>query len=113
MDCFCHCKMQCALFYIILVFSAICNICQALVVCLFFLQVDLKNWMVVFTQRNGNQARDFIRMMETVCPNMGIAINQPTIQELQNDRTETYLRAIRDNINPKVRNLVLSTFLVL
>jgi len=58
--------------------------------------------MVVFTKRDASKAQDFIQTMNQVCPQMGIQVRGPRVFELQNDRTETYVRTIRDNINAQV-----------
>ncbi|KAI0210741.1 Piwi-like protein 2 [Lamellibrachia satsuma] len=68
--------------------------------------VDLSCWMVVFTKRDASKAQDFIQTMNQVCPQMGIQVRGPRVFELNNDRTETYIRTIRDNINAQVQLVV-------
>ncbi len=58
------------------------------------------------TQRDAPKVRGFIQMMEQVCPQMGIRVCKPQMIELQNDRTETYLNALRTNINSNVSRCV-------
>ena len=66
------------------------------------LQVDLNNWMVLYTRRDASKAQDFIQTMSQVCPAMGIQVRAPRVFELPSDRTETYIAAVRDNINAEV-----------
>ncbi|KAI8521140.1 Piwi-like protein 2 [Branchiostoma belcheri] len=69
-------------------------------------QVDLQCWMVLFFSRDESKANDFITMMKKVCPSLGIRVNNPLQFRLENDRTETYLRIIRDNLKPQVQLVV-------
>ncbi|XP_078658725.1 piwi-like protein 1 isoform X2 [Branchiostoma floridae x Branchiostoma belcheri] len=68
--------------------------------------VDLQCWMVLFFSRDESKANDFITMMKKVCPSLGIRVNNPLQFRLENDRTETYLRIIRDNLKPQVQLVV-------
>ena len=64
--------------------------------------VPLRQWVVVYTKRDSSKAHDFVSMMQKVCPQMGIDVTAPTRFELRDDRVETYIRALRENINPNV-----------
>ncbi|XP_035670589.1 piwi-like protein 1 [Branchiostoma floridae] len=68
--------------------------------------VDLQCWMVLFCARDEHKANDYITMMKKVCPSLGIRVNTPALFRLENDRTETYLRIIRDNLKPQVQMVV-------
>lgn len=67
--------------------------------------VDLRNWIVLYTKRDSGKVQEYINMMSKVCPQMGIQCSPPTRFELRDDRTETFVRSLRDNINPTVSQL--------
>ncbi|XP_071952418.1 piwi-like protein 1 [Antedon mediterranea] len=69
--------------------------------------VDLTDWVVVFTRRDAQKTTDYIQMMFQVTRQMGINISDPVRLELQDDRTESYLRVIRDAINPRLQLVVI------
>ncbi|KAJ8319428.1 hypothetical protein KUTeg_004519 [Tegillarca granosa] len=69
--------------------------------------VDLQSWVVLYTKRDQGKANDYIQMMLKCCPQMGIRCNAPVRLELQNDRTETIIRSLRDHINPQVQMVVI------
>ena len=64
--------------------------------------VPLKNWVVLYTRRDQSRANDFVSIMLKVCPSIGIECQAPVRFELNDDRVETYIRALREHINPKV-----------
>eukprot|EP00092_Neocalanus_flemingeri_P023338 GFUD01025304.1.p1 GENE.GFUD01025304.1~~GFUD01025304.1.p1 ORF type:complete len:970 (+),score=314.12 GFUD01025304.1:89-2998(+) len=68
--------------------------------------VDLKKWSVVFVQKNDAVVQNFVSLMIKLSPKMGMKVAQPEMNQLANDRTETYLKAIRDNVNPNVQLVV-------
>eukprot|EP00795_Rhopilema_esculentum_P012740 gene12740-3467_t len=68
--------------------------------------VNLNNWIVIYTKRDEAKAMDFCNTMGKVAPAMGIQVSQPMNVHLKDERTETYLKAIRDNLNPKVQMVV-------
>ena len=65
--------------------------------------VPLKNWVVLYTRRDQSRANDFVSIMLKVCPSIGIECQAPVRFELNDDRVETYIRALREHINPKVQ----------
>lgn len=69
--------------------------------------VPLNKWIVFFVNRDKSKALDFINMMRKVTPAMGIQVNDPVPIEMPNDRTETYLRNIRENLTPQVQMVVI------
>lgn len=69
--------------------------------------VTLKNWLVMFTRRDQSKAMDFVSMMKRVCPPMAIQVNEPQVVELPSDRTDVYLHALRDSINPHLQLVVI------
>ena len=64
--------------------------------------VKIQSWLLVYTERNAAQAREFTTTMLEVSKRMGIQIGQPKVAGLSNDRTDTYVNRIRDEINPDV-----------
>ena len=72
--------------------------------------VPLRCWVVLYTKRDQARANDYIGTMLKVCPQMGIDAQPPTRFELRDDRTETFIRALRENINPRVSMMVPSKF---
>ena len=64
--------------------------------------MDLRNWVVVATRRDESRARGFIDEMKRVCRHMGIEVRNPNVRVLDNDRTESYLKSLRENINREV-----------
>lgn len=69
--------------------------------------VPLRNWVVLYTKRDQQRAQDYIGHMLKVCPQMGIDAQAPTRFELRDDRTETFVRALRENINPRIQVVVI------
>lgn len=63
--------------------------------------------MVVFAKKDQSKALEFISMMRQVTPAMGIGVKDPHMIELRDDRTETYLRSIRENLHPRVQMVVI------
>ena len=45
---------------------------------------------------------DFIQCIQKVCPAMGLSVRAPTRVELLNDKTEFYLRSIKENMSQQV-----------
>ena len=101
--------------------------------------VPLRNWLVLFVNRDKSKAIEFMNMMKKVTPPMGIQVRNPQpsstlVQvhqsftqpntslsysiyflqvndarpvELPNDRTETYLRNIREQLTPETQMVVI------
>jgi len=68
--------------------------------------VDLKKWNVVYVTKNEAVAQNFVSLMVKLAPKMGMKVAQPDMKSLANDRTETYVQAIRDIVNPNVQIVV-------
>ena len=73
--------------------------------------VDFRNWVILYVKRDHPRAQSFIETMMKCCPQMGIMCDNPSRCELQDDRTETFIRALREQINPTVPILVFLHFL--
>ncbi|KAF5302312.1 hypothetical protein FQA39_LY10351 [Lamprigera yunnana] len=69
--------------------------------------VDLTNWCVFYTPRDEACANNFVELMHRLSGPMGIRVNKPKMNLLQNDRTETYVAAIKQLNMTSVQILVL------
>ncbi|ESO83925.1 hypothetical protein LOTGIDRAFT_210915 [Lottia gigantea] len=69
--------------------------------------VELKDWVVLATARDISKASGFIEMMSKVCPKMGIMIHSPKERKLVDDRTETFIRTLREVITPTTQMVVI------
>ena len=66
-------------------------------------QPTLKKWVVVYVQKNADVAKNFVQLMLKLAPKMGFQVAQPEMAELPNDRTETYVKTIRDKTDPSLQ----------
>ena len=69
--------------------------------------MNLEQWILVVTSRDHPKAVEFCKMYVQCAGVMGIRVAQPAIASVPNDRTETYLQAIRSRLGPQVRTLIL------
>lgn len=76
--------------------------CNSQVLC----AVDLSSWVVICTQRDSRIAEDFVSMLKKVSKQMGIEINTPQFVLLNNDKTDFYVKALRENIKPPLQLVV-------
>lgn len=49
-------------------------------------------------------AKDLLAAMRSSCGSMGMQVGQPTVQELRDDRIETYVRSIQSSLGSQVRS---------
>lgn len=63
--------------------------------------------MVLFVKKDQSKAFEYVNMMKQVTPVMGINVQDPQMIEIRDDRTETYLRNIRENLHPRVQMVVI------
>ena len=54
-------------------------------------------------QKNADVGKNFVSLMMKLAPKMGIQVAQPVMAELPNDRTETYVKVIRESVEPSVQ----------
>jgi aubergine-like protein len=71
------------------------------------MQVDLVKWMIVHSPRDARFANEFAGMMRKIGPQMGIQVGDAYITGLRDDSTDSYLRALRQNINPTLQLVVI------
>ncbi|CAG2185706.1 AUB [Mytilus edulis] len=60
--------------------------------------VDLQRWVIVFTRKNSAMAQDLVQTLSKVGPPMGMRIAQPTPCEIPDDRNDSYLSALRQQV---------------
>lgn len=71
--------------------------------------VPLNKWALLYLDKNEAIVRNFCKILQQQGPKMGIPVAMPKVIKLQNDRTETYLKEMRNLIDPSVQ-LVLTIF---
>ncbi|XP_045537289.1 piwi-like protein Ago3 isoform X2 [Papilio machaon] len=57
--------------------------------------VDILRWVVLFTDRDKNVTNDFVDTLKRCCRPMGINVSAPELIRLPNDRTDSYVAALR------------------
>lgn len=65
--------------------------------------VNIHNWILVVCERDLQRAKDFTTTLIEVSARMGINIKHPRLITLQNDRTDTFVNRIRDEINSELQ----------
>ena len=65
--------------------------------------ISLRNYMVLFTSRDYEKAQDFVQTLRRVGPPMGINIGDARMLQCQDDRTDTILRTIKNNLDDHVQ----------
>ena len=65
--------------------------------------VNLQKWVLDYVQKNAEVVKNFSSLMLKLSPKMGIKVAQPTMKELPNDRTETYVKMIRVSVDSNVQ----------
>ena len=57
--------------------------------------VGLSKWMILVTQRDESNGREFVQTMNRVCGPMGINLGQPRVAVLHDERVGSYVDAIQ------------------
>ncbi|XP_037072584.1 piwi-like protein Ago3 [Pollicipes pollicipes] len=65
--------------------------------------VDLRCWLVVFLNRNEHAARQLVNSLMQACQGVGMNAVQPQMVSLPNERTETFVDAMRRAIRPELQ----------
>ncbi|ESO02362.1 hypothetical protein HELRODRAFT_65566, partial [Helobdella robusta] len=68
--------------------------------------VDLNDWLIFATKRDMRCAEAFMSMYRQCSRDMGIRVREGQLVELPNDRTESYMREIRKNVNQRTQLVV-------
>lgn len=61
--------------------------------------VEFCRWCILFTKRDQMNTRSFIDMVRKVGPQLGINVQAPRSVELRDDRNDTLMRSLRENIS--------------
>lgn len=69
--------------------------------------IDLQNWVLIHTKRDSQCAQKFLNCFDRNARPMGITVSQPYIEVLQDDRTESYVRALRKLITNNTQIVVI------
>ncbi|NXK86454.1 PIWL2 protein, partial [Formicarius rufipectus] len=73
--------------------------------------MPISSWLLVYPKRLQHLAKDLLAAMKSTCGAMGMQVDQPTMQEVWDDRIESYVRSIRSGLGSqeKVQLLVCIT----
>lgn len=69
--------------------------------------VNLTKWLVIHTQNDTKYAHSFIEYMERNSKPMGIQVGKPSIEVLDSDKTELYVKTLRRCINSQLQIVVI------
>lgn len=65
--------------------------------------VDMCNWLLFYTDRDTNNAKEFAKTMCSLGGVMGCRINQPKAIKLPDDRNETYMQMCKEHLDRNVQ----------
>lgn len=68
--------------------------------------VPLNNWLLVHTVKNSKLAEDFAQNLAKVAASVGFPVAKPNYLELPDDRKNTFIDAIKQNITDQVQCVV-------
>ncbi|NWH96952.1 PIWL2 protein, partial [Tichodroma muraria] len=60
--------------------------------------ISINSWLLIYPKRLQHLAKDLLATMRSSCGAMGMQVGQPTVQELRDDRIETYVRTIQSSL---------------
>ncbi|NXA85014.1 PIWL2 protein, partial [Melanocharis versteri] len=60
--------------------------------------ISVNSWLLIYPKRLQHLAKDLLAAMRSSCGAMGMQVGQPTVQELRDDRIETYVRSIQSSL---------------
>jgi len=60
-----------------------------------FVPVRINDWVILSTQRDKGIVDEFANTLNRVCKPLGVILNRPQVQALNNDRTSTFVEACR------------------
>ncbi|XP_036252442.1 piwi-like protein 2 [Molothrus ater] len=60
--------------------------------------ISINSWLLIYPKRLQHLAKDLLASMRSSCGAMGMQVGQPSVQELRDDRIETYVRAIQGSL---------------
>ncbi|XP_014672865.1 PREDICTED: piwi-like protein 1 isoform X2 [Priapulus caudatus] len=65
--------------------------------------IALRSWVMVATKRDSEKAQNAVQMLRRVGGPLGMAVEQPRMVYLTDDRTNTFLQAIRQELRPDLQ----------
>jgi hypothetical protein len=68
--------------------------------------INFENWVIVFPEKLKTVAETFYKELQQQGPRLGINIAIPDGKKIPNDRTESYLKAIKDSVGPDTQFVV-------
>ncbi|XP_059057844.1 piwi-like protein Ago3 [Achroia grisella] len=68
--------------------------------------VDIIKWALLFTERDKQVTADFVEVLKRSCRPMGITVHNPDMVRLPNDRTDTYVAALKKTISGHLQLIV-------
>ncbi|XP_046559918.1 piwi-like protein Ago3 [Haliotis rubra] len=68
--------------------------------------VALRNWLMLFPKKHDQLALHFVLFLEISGRDIGMQISHPTKIALDDDRNETYLRALRNSVTSDIQMVV-------
>ncbi|NXM79593.1 PIWL2 protein, partial [Oenanthe oenanthe] len=60
--------------------------------------IPINSWLLIYPKRLQHLAKDLLTGMRSCCGAMGMQVGHPTVQELRDDRIETYVRSIQSSL---------------
>ncbi|NXR20424.1 PIWL2 protein, partial [Cinclus mexicanus] len=60
--------------------------------------ISISSWLMIYPKRLQHLAKDLVAAMRSSCGAMGMQVGHPTVQELRDDRIETYVRTIQSSL---------------
>ncbi|NWW72631.1 PIWL2 protein, partial [Climacteris rufus] len=57
--------------------------------------ISVNSWLLIYPKRLQHLARDLLAAMRSCCGAMGMQVGQPSVQELRDERIESYVRTIQ------------------
>ncbi|KAL0271382.1 UNVERIFIED_CONTAM: hypothetical protein PYX00_008486 [Menopon gallinae] len=71
-----------------------------------FQAVDILNWVIIFPAKDGRVADTFVNMIKKIGPSMGIDVAEPRKVHLVNDRIDSYIQGLKQNIEDRTQIVV-------
>ncbi|XP_030023692.1 piwi-like protein Ago3 [Manduca sexta] len=68
--------------------------------------VDIMKWVLLYTDRDNQIAMSFVDTVKRNCRPMGIMVSTPEMVRLPNDRTDSYVTALKKSITSAVQLVV-------
>ncbi|XP_022105120.1 piwi-like protein 1 [Acanthaster planci] len=68
--------------------------------------VGLNDWILMFAPRDQPKGMDFFQALTRVGPKMGMAVQEPKTHQLRDDRAESYVNCIKQNLNRTTQMVV-------